>query len=152
MDTNAKHLSDIRFLLGKIEQSTGKWGSFVGVDNLVNRGHQPHERLHNCHSRPRFTQSTYGKNIEDILNSFVSRTSYFDQEFLRDNDYFLRFLRFQRQLYIGLSEEMKTKIILSVFNTSKIITDSNKDSISQCKKELADLDLFLAERSKWVKQ
>ena len=97
-------------------------------------------------------QSTYGKNIEDILNSFVSRTSYFDQEFLRDNDYFLRFLRFQRQLYVGLSEEMKTKIVLSVFNTSKIITDSNRDSIAQCKKELADLDLFLVERNKWVKQ
>ena len=63
----------------------------------------------------------------------------------------MRFLRFQRQLYVGLSEEMKTKIVLSVQNTSKIITDSNRISIATCRKELTDMDFCLTERTKLVK-
>lgn len=30
MDANLKHLADIRFVLGRIEAATGKWGAFVG--------------------------------------------------------------------------------------------------------------------------
>lgn len=70
---------------------------------------------------------------------------------MRDNDYFARFLRFQRQLFVGLSDEMKTKIALSVTNTSKIISDSNRDAIAACKKECAEIESLLAERSRWVK-
>ena len=82
----------------------------------------------------------------------MNKTSSFDADFAKENDYFVRFLRFQKQLYLGLSEEMKTKIVLSVQNTSKIISDSNRDSITQCKKEASEIDSSLLDRSKWVKQ
>ena len=86
------------------------------------------------------------------MNSFVAKTSNaYDGEFLKENDYFIRFLRFQRQLYVGLSEEMKTKIVLSVQNTSKIITESNRDSIAAVRKELSEIDALMNDRSKQVK-
>lgn len=53
---------------------------------------------------------------------------------------------------MSLSEEMKTKIVLSVQNTSKIISDSNRDAVAQCKKELVDVEAGLADRVKWVRQ
>lgn len=69
-----------------------------------------------------------------------------------ENDYFVRFLKFQKQIYIGLSDEMKTKIVLSVNNTSKIISDSNKQSLAKCKKLVQEMNDSMAERLKHVKQ
>lgn len=58
----------------------------------------------------------------------------YDAEFLRDNDYFLKFLRLQRQLFLTLSEEMKLKIVTSLQTTHKIITESAKDALTNIKK------------------
>lgn len=55
-------------------------------------------------------------------------------------------------MYIGLSEEMKTKIVLSVNNTSKIISDSNKQSISKCRRLMTEMNEAMVDRQKQVKQ
>lgn len=55
-------------------------------------------------------------------------------------------------MYIGLSEEMKTKIVLSVNNTSKIITDSNRQSMTRCRKLLIEMTDTMGDRKKQVKQ
>lgn len=87
------------------------------------------------------------------MTSFTNKTSSaFDSTFLMENDYFVRFLKFQKQIYIGLSDEMKTKIVLSVNNTSKIISDSNKQSLAKCKKLVQEMNDSMAERLKHVKQ
>jgi hypothetical protein len=98
-------------------------------------------------------QNQYGKVIENILTSFVNKTvPVYEPTFLQENDYFVRFMGFQRQMYIGLSEEMKTKIVLSVNNTSKIITDSNKQSLAKCRKLITEMNESMVERQKQVKQ
>lgn len=87
--------------------------------------------------------------MDAILTSFINKTStFFDPKFLKENDYFVRFIKFQRQLYLGLSEEMKTKIVMSVSNTSKIISSSNKQSLVDCRKELAEMETAMQERAK----
>lgn len=72
-------------------------------------------------------------------------------QFLRENDYFARFLKFQRTLFLNLSEEMKTKIILSVTSTNKIIHDSSKELLTSCKRDLKEMELVTSEREKYVK-
>lgn len=97
-------------------------------------------------------KNQYGKAIDAILTSFGNKTSTaFDPKFLKENDYFVRFIRFQRQLYLGLSEEMKTKIVMSVSNTSKIISASNKQSLADCRKEVAEMETVMQERAKITK-
>jgi len=75
-----------------------------------------------------------------------------DEDFINDNDYMQRFLGLQKKIFMGLSEEMKSKIVLSVQNTSKIISDSNKDLIFMCKKQLTEIDQVTVERDKVVKR
>lgn len=75
-----------------------------------------------------------------------------DEDFINDNDYMQRFLGLQKKIFMSLSEEMKSKIVLSVQNTSKIISDSNKELIFMCKKQLAEIDQVTVERDKVVKR
>jgi predicted dinucleotide-binding enzyme len=63
-----------------------------------------------------------------------------------------KFLGLQKKIFLGLSEEMKSKIVLSVQNTSKIISDSNKDLILANKKQVAEIEQVSAEREKVVKR
>ena len=75
----------------------------------------------------------YGRSIEQILSSLVGRMSSFDKEFIDENDYFLKFLGLQKQLYLKIGEEMNVKIIQSIVNTQKIIVDSHKTNIASAK-------------------
>lgn len=75
-----------------------------------------------------------------------------DEDFINENDYMQKFLGLQKKIFLGLSEEMKSKIVLSVQNTSKIISDSNKDLILASKKQIAEIEQVSAEREKVVKR
>ena len=75
-----------------------------------------------------------------------------DEDFISENDYMQKFLGLQKKIFLGLSEEMKSKIVLSVQNTSKIISDSNKDLILANKKQVAEIEQVSAEREKVVKR
>ena len=75
-----------------------------------------------------------------------------DEDFISENDYMQKFLGLQKKIFLGLSEEMKSKIVLSVRNTSKIISDSNKDLILANKKQVAEIEQVSAEREKVVKR
>ena len=75
-----------------------------------------------------------------------------DEDFISENDYMQKFLGLQKKIFLGLSEEMKSKIVLSVQNTSKIISDSNKDLILANKKQVLEIEQVSAEREKVVKR
>lgn len=94
----------------------------------------------------------YGRSIEQILSSLVARMSSFDKEFIDENDYFLKFLGLQKQLYLKIGEEMNVKIIQSIVNTQKIIVDSHKTNIASAKKDISDTETALSEREKVLRK
>lgn len=68
-------------------------------------------------------------------------------------------MRFQKQLFLGLTEEMKNKIILSLQNTNRIINESTKEYIQHSKrvenrmtKEIHEIEGYLNERDKMIKR
>lgn len=96
---------------------------------------------------------TYGKSVEDMFANFNNRVSgVYEAEFLRENDYVSRFLRYQRTTLLSLAEEMKNKIVTSLLTTNKIIQDGSKEKITFAKKELSELELLLMERDKCSKK
>jgi uncharacterized coiled-coil protein SlyX len=102
-----------------------------------------------------FVQIThnYGKSVEELLGNFNSRvTGAYEPEFLKQNDYLNRFLRYQRTTLLSLAEEMKSKIVASLLTTNKIIQDGSREKIGVAKKELSELELQLAERDKSCKK
>jgi len=96
---------------------------------------------------------TYGKSVEDMFANFNNRVAgSFEAEFLRENDYVSRFLRYQRTTLLSLAEEMKNKIVTSLLTTNKIIQDGSKEKIVFAKKELSELEVMLMERDKCSKK
>ena len=53
MDENGKLVSDVKFLLAKIETSTVRWAGFVGYGYAVHGDHKPHAGLHHGYGRIR---------------------------------------------------------------------------------------------------
>lgn len=96
---------------------------------------------------------TYGKSVEDMLASFNNRvTAVYEQDFLKQNDYLTRFLRYQRTTLLSLAEEMKNKIVTSLLTTNKIIQDGSKERLAAAKKELGEIEVLLTEREKSSKK
>lgn len=88
-----------------------------------------------------------------MLVSFNNRvTAVYEQDFLKQNDYLTRFLRYQRTTLLSLAEEMKNKIVTSLLTTNKIIQDGSKERLTAAKKELGEIELLLVEREKYSKK
>lgn len=88
-----------------------------------------------------------------MLGSLVSKlNNQLDESFIQENDYLHKFLLLQKKIFMNLSEEMKYKIIASLQSTSKIISESNKDLLNLCRKEISELEQSYLEREKTVKK
>lgn len=97
--------------------------------------------------------STYGKAIKDILTSLSTKAvGTFEDSFLKDNDFFSQFLACQQNLYLSLSEEMKTKVVQSVQSTCQIISQSSREGLEGCRKETAEMESLFGEREKLAKK